>query len=174
MVYILGCGENIKYMLGGAAGFPVGSLPFKYLGIPLTSRRLSVIECEMNVEKMTSKIRHWQSRNLSYAARLQLVNIVLMGVTNYWCQIFIFPKMLLRMVNDVCRSFLWHGSPNNSSTRNVAWLDVCNPKKEGGLGIRNLEVWNMVVIGKIEWHINNLKESLWVWWDHGVYTQRAN
>lgn len=46
--------------------------------------------------------------------------------------------------------------------------------KKGGLGIRNIETWNLVVIGKLAWHIYNMTESLWVKWVHGIYTKGTN
>ena len=46
--------------------------------------------------------------------------------------------------------------------------------KFGGLGVRNLHLWNLVVIGKVAWHISSLNESLWVKWVHEVYTKGGN
>ena len=51
----------------------------------------------------------------------------------------------------------------------MGWTNVCIPKKNGGLGIRNLEIWNIVAVGKIAWHINSKEDSLWVKWVHEVY-----
>ena len=57
---------------------------------------------------MTSKIWGFQGKELSYAARHQLVNSVLMSITTYWCQIFVLPKKVIKDVIAVCRAFLWH------------------------------------------------------------------
>ena len=149
-------------------------VPVKYLGMPLTSWRYSVTDCEYLVDKMTARIRVWYARNLSYTAWLQLVNSVLMSITNYWFQAVILPKKVIRQVNAICRSFLWHGSSEAKSPGNTNWEKVCKPKKEGGLGIRNLETWNLDVIGKITWHISVFHESLWVKWVHEVYTKGGN
>jgi hypothetical protein len=51
---------------------------------------------------------------------------------------------------------------------------LCFSKKEGGLGVRNLEIWNIIAVGKILWHVYHMPESLWVRWIHGVYTKGAN
>lgn len=117
-----------------------GKLPFRYLGVPLNSRSLTVVDCEKLVDKMTSKIRGWQGKSLSYAARLQSVNSVLMRITTSWCQIFILPKKVIKVVNMVCRAFLWHYDSNDPKPRNVNWESLCWPKKEGGVGIRRLKL----------------------------------
>ena len=46
---------------------------------------------------MTARIRTWHARNLSYLARLQLVNSVLMSISNYWSQTIVLPKRTLRL-----------------------------------------------------------------------------
>lgn len=153
---------------------PLGKLPFRYLGIPLNSKRLSVDDCDQLVDKMTHRIRGWQVKHLSYAARLQLINSVLMVISTYWCQIFILPKMVVKKVNSIYRAFLWNAEHTSTKPCMVKWDYICKPKKEGDLGIRNLEVWNAAAIGKLARHVSSMSESLWVKWVHGVYTKGGN
>ncbi|GJS24118.1 hypothetical protein Tco_0452750 [Tanacetum coccineum] len=49
---------------------------------------------------------------------------------------------------------------------NVTWESVCNPKHEGGLGIRRLEDFNVTLRTTHIWCILTHKESLWVKWVH--------
>lgn len=44
----------------------------------------------------------------------------------------------------------------------VKWDDVCAPKDEGGLGIKDIEVWNKASISKHLWKIVKNDDSLWV------------
>ena len=149
-------------------------MPFRYLGVSLASKRIFAVECEHLVVRMTSKIRSWQVRNLSYAARLQLVSTVLMNITNFWCQILVLPKKMLKQVNAICRAYLWHRKADSNAPENMNWARVCTPKLLGGLGIRNLKVWNLVIVGKHVWHISSISDSMWVRWVHGVYTKGEN
>lgn len=63
-----------------ASGFRLGTLLFKYLGVPITSQRLKIDNCEVLTEKIIMNIKTWGSRNMSYAARVVLVNVVLMNL----------------------------------------------------------------------------------------------
>ena len=74
-------------------------------------------------------------------------------------------------MNADCRAFLWHYNNKDTKPGNVNWEYLCRPKKEGGLGIRNLELWNRAATGKIVWHLSCTHKSLWVRWIHGVYTK---
>ena len=89
-----------------SCNIPLGSMPFRYLGVPLSSKCLSAAECERLAVKIISKVRSWQARNLSYAARLQPVSSLLMNITNFLCQIFVLPKKVLKQVNAICRAYL--------------------------------------------------------------------
>ncbi|GKE53406.1 hypothetical protein Tco_1488562 [Tanacetum coccineum] len=42
----------------------------------------------------------------------------------------------------------------------VAWKNMCRPKNEGGLGIKDLGQWNEVLMAKHLWNIASRKESL--------------
>ena len=100
--------------------------------------------------------------------RLVLVNSVLMSIHTYWAQITILPRKLLKVVEAVCRSFLWKGKVDGGPGL-VAWHDICASKKVGGLGIRSIGVWNTVAIGKYVWDIAKKKDNLFVKWVHSVY-----
>ena len=111
---------------------------------------------------MTTRLRLWYCKHLSYVARLKLITSVLMEITAYWCQLFILPWVIIRKANTICRAYLWHGDINDSSKGNIAWNKICQSKKSGGLGIRNLDAWNTVTMGKLSWHVSSMHESLWV------------
>ncbi|GJU57113.1 RNA-directed DNA polymerase, eukaryota, reverse transcriptase zinc-binding domain protein [Tanacetum coccineum] len=46
----------------------------------------------------------------------------------------------------------------------VAWKTMCQPKHQGGLGLKELGVWNETLLTKHLWNIATKKEILWVKW----------
>ena len=82
-IYLAGIDTTLKDDIRDISQFSLGTLPFRYLGVPLSSKRLSIAKCEQLDDKMTKRISSWQCKHLSYAARLQLINLVLMGITSY-------------------------------------------------------------------------------------------
>lgn len=69
-------------------GFRIGTLPMRYLGVPLISNRLSHIDCVSIVEKIKKRLAGWKTRPLSFARRLTLIKFVLQGCYIYWARIF--------------------------------------------------------------------------------------
>uniref|UniRef100_A0A803NIW5 Reverse transcriptase domain-containing protein n=1 Tax=Cannabis sativa TaxID=3483 RepID=A0A803NIW5_CANSA len=55
----------------------------------------------------------------------------------------------------------------------VTWESLCNPKKEGGLGLLNVAKWNVATMFKQVWAVAN-KDNLWVKWVHCVYIKHHN
>ncbi|XP_074266553.1 uncharacterized protein LOC141589828 [Silene latifolia] len=151
------------------SGMKHGSLPFKYLGIPIASKKLSVMDCNCLVERVVSRIRSIGSRKLSYAGRLVLIKSVLATLHNYWARIFILPSSILKKIIQICRNFLWTGLDNDKGNTLVSWEQICKDKKHGGLGITYIIRWNKAALGKYIWWLAQKKDHLWVEWVHNIY-----
>nr|GEW08797.1 hypothetical protein [Tanacetum cinerariifolium] len=118
--------------------FRVGSLPVRYLGVPLISKRLYVKDCYLLIDKARKRLLDWKNKSLFFAGRLQLIKFILCSLQNY--EVFKRGK--------AC----------------VNWNSVCKPKVEGGLGIKSLDSWNKALMSKHIWNIITEKESLRVRW----------
>ena len=155
-------------------GYKKGSFPLRYLGVPITSKRLSKADCDILVDRMLKRIMSWSSRHLLYAARTTLVNVVLMSLHTYWAQNFLLPKCVLHRINQVCRAFLWEGKVVLSKAPPVAWDWVCKEKKKGGLGVQDCIRWNIAVVGKFVWQIAQKQDLLWIKWVLCVYLKESD
>jgi hypothetical protein len=70
---------------------------------------------------------------------------------------------------------LWNGGQLASNGAEVARKKICLPKKEGGLGVKNLEVWNQVAIVKHLWVIyTRLGNFIWSSWTHSCFLCGCN
>ena len=145
--------------------FQVGSLPIRYLGAPLVTTKLSASDCKPLVEGITSKIRHWASKLLSFAGRLQLIQSVICSCQSFRNGLFILPKKVLKEVEKLMRRFLWKGPSLTTGGVKVVWEDVTLPLEEGGLGIKKLHEWNVAAMGKHIWQLClSSHTSSWASW----------
>ncbi|XP_019224156.1 PREDICTED: uncharacterized protein LOC109205855 [Nicotiana attenuata] len=90
-------------------GYSRGILPVKYLGVPLTTKKMSIAQWQPLIEKMVTRISSWTAKKLSYAGRIQLVQSVLFGIQAYWSQLFLIPSKVLKTIEAYCRSYVWSG-----------------------------------------------------------------
>lgn len=58
--------------------FSQGMLPFKYLGVPVASRKIIVQHCIHLINRIASRIMHWASKLLSYTGRWYLIKSIIM------------------------------------------------------------------------------------------------
>lgn len=57
-VFLIGMNAEQKARIAALSGFRTGTLPFKYLGVPITSKKLKKkLDCDMPVEKMCNRIK---------------------------------------------------------------------------------------------------------------------
>lgn len=77
------------------------------------------------------------------------MNAVLLSIHTYWAQLFLLFVGVLQNINEVCRAYLWSGTANDDKGGHAKWSDVHRPKKDGGLGLRQIPKWNIASIGKL-------------------------
>ncbi|XP_070050690.1 uncharacterized protein [Nicotiana tomentosiformis] len=99
---------------------------------------------------------------LSYSGRVQLIKSVIFGMQIYWAHIFLPPKRIMKLIETICRTYMWTGTSATSRKALIARYKVCQPKAAGGLNIINMRLWNKAAILKQLWALAKKKDSLWI------------
>ncbi|KAL0287048.1 UNVERIFIED_CONTAM: putative ribonuclease H protein [Sesamum radiatum] len=156
--------QQNKQQLLELLGFQEGFLPVKYLGVPLTSSRLTVADCRPLINTLESRLEGWKQLSLSFAGRALLIKSVLSTLHAYWALVFILPKGIIELIEAKIRKFLWQGSTGCGYAK-VSWEQICKPKEEGGLGFRTIITMNQALMLKHLWRLIQLdRSSIWVDW----------
>ncbi|KAL7238210.1 hypothetical protein ACSBR2_004331 [Camellia fascicularis] len=83
----------------------------------------------------------------------------------YWSSLFILPKKIIGDIESILRSFLWSGVELKKHSAKIAWKYICRHKNEGGLGFKDLEIWNKAAIAKHVWYLFSGGDcSMWCQW----------
>lgn len=147
-----------------STGMSLGSLPIRYLGVPMNSKKLSLTSCEPLIHQIKTKFSSWSVKSLSFAGRLLLIKAVIAGINTFWCSAFILPKACIARINSLCGQFLWKGSLEGSHTARVSWETVVLTKRQGGLGVKDLRTWNRACAIRLIWLLFFRPDSVWVQW----------
>nr|GEU61658.1 hypothetical protein [Tanacetum cinerariifolium] len=140
--------------------FEEGRLPVKYLGVPLVPSRLIYKDCKVLIEKVDERINDWKNKSLSIAGRLQLIHSVISSLHVYWASMFVLPSGVLLDIEQRMRGFLWCQGKMRKGKSKVAWEVVCLPKKEGGLGVKRLNIFNKALMSSYIWKLLIRKDSI--------------
>ncbi|GJZ46362.1 hypothetical protein Tco_0593958 [Tanacetum coccineum] len=125
---------------------------------------IMVMEILSLIVEKKNKVLNWKNKCLSCAGRLQLITSVLESIHVYGFFVFLLPQTVIDDINKVLKGFLCNQDELAKGKSKVAWESVCNPKSQGGLGLKDLGVWNKAMIAKHLWHLAINKDSLWVKW----------
>lgn len=92
-----GCSVRCK-ALAEAAGITQGALPVRYLGVPLTSKKMTKSDYQPLLDKITMRFNSWTSRHLSFAGRFLLIKSVIYSTISFWlpslfCRSSVFPSL---------------------------------------------------------------------------------
>ncbi|KAL9993786.1 putative RNA-directed DNA polymerase [Helianthus debilis subsp. tardiflorus] len=162
--------QQVKLAILGVIPFTEGELLVRYPGVPLISSRLLYKDCSIIVERLEKRIMNWKNRLLSFVGRLQLILSVLSSIHIFWASVLILPARVVKELENRMRNFLWSqdGSFQKGKTK-VSWKTICQPKYEGGLGLRRIQDVNRALMVSHVWSIITKRESLWVQW---IYSNR--
>jgi hypothetical protein len=130
----------------------VAPFPCKYLGIPLSLRRLRRSEEQALVDKVTARIPIWKSGLLTHAGRVLLTKVTLSAIPVHMSIACCLSAWAISQIDKRRRAFLWSGSVTTSGGKcKVAWPSVCRPTELGGLGILDLRFFGFALRLRWEW-----------------------
>ncbi|PNX99881.1 ribonuclease H, partial [Trifolium pratense] len=148
--------------LSSASGFHLTADFGKYLGVPILHSRQKVSTYEFLVEKVLKRLSSWKAKNLSFAGRVTLTRSVLAALPTYIMQTTLLPKGICNKIEQLMRNFIWGARDNQRNWHTIAWDDICRPKNQDGLGIKNVHLYNKSLIMKLAWNLLTNPSALWV------------
>lgn len=125
-IYVGGVNQQDKNNILQSTGFSYGKLPFRYLGVPLATKKILLVQWQPLIQKMIARISTWIAKKLSHARRIQLVQSVLFGIQSYWSQLFVLPTKVIELIDGYCQSYLWSDTNTITKKALVSWSRVCS------------------------------------------------
>ena len=124
------------------------SIPFVYLGIPIGANPRRGQLWDPILKKCERVLAKWKQRHLSFGGRVTLIQSVLTSIPIYFLCSFGIPKKEVdKLVSLQCR-FLWGGGADQNKIAWIKWETVCLPKEKGDLGIKDINTFNLALLGK--------------------------
>lgn len=62
-ICLAGVNNQEAALLAEAVQLPMGDLPFRYLGVPLSSKKLNFSQCKILIDKITERAQGWVAKN---------------------------------------------------------------------------------------------------------------
>jgi hypothetical protein len=141
-------------------GCDIGSLPFRYLGIPIHFCKLRNGEWKPVEDRFEKKLSSWIGKILSYEDRLVLINSVLTSLPMFMLSFLKISKGARKRLDFFRSRFFWRSDGHKRKYRLTKWNIICRRKDQGGLGVEDLESKNKSLLAKwLDKLIN--EEGMW-------------
>jgi hypothetical protein len=83
------------------------NFPIKYLGLPLSHRRIKGIDVQPLVDKAASKLAPWHGKNIAAAGRCTLIKSVITFQAIFHITPPALPPGTLQALDKIERAFFW-------------------------------------------------------------------
>lgn len=148
-----------KALIQAVLGIKAGSFPIRYLGIPLVDSKLKHQHYARLIKQVKERLARWKYKLLSFTGRVELIKSVIFSFLHFWIAAFSLPAGTRAKLNSIISSFLWQGGVHT-----ISWHSICQPKENGGLGIRSIDTIYEAATAKRIWTLLSSKNFLWAWW----------
>ena len=147
-IFCFGKAKEHEVFYSQLFGCGVGKFPFRYLGLPMHTRKLSNKDWRSIENRIENKLSGWKGKMLSLGGCLVLINSVLSGLPMFMMSFFELPKGVLEKIDCFRSRFYWQSDHHKRKYRLAKWEIMCQPKIQGGLGIHNLDLQNKCLMSK--------------------------
>lgn len=154
------CDMAIREDIKRKVGMTNESITDRYLGLPTDVGRAKEGKFKYLKDRVWKRVQGWMEKTLSVGGKEVLIKSIVQAIPTYSMSCFRLPMGLCNHINSLIRKFWWASKQGSRKTNWVAWDKMTVPKFLGGMGFRDINIFNLVLLAKQGWRILQYPNSL--------------
>ncbi|XP_022145148.1 uncharacterized protein LOC111014662 [Momordica charantia] len=146
----------------------------QYLGLPSQTSRNKCQVFNNILNRVWQFLQGWKEKLFSSGGKEVLIKAVAQAIPNYSMSCFRFPMNLCKEINSLYARFWWGSNDREKKIHWPSWKRLCVSKEQGGLGFKDLCIFNQAMLAKQSWQIIKNPNSLLVRVLRGKYFKHGN
>ncbi|KAL9678842.1 hypothetical protein QQ045_016693 [Rhodiola kirilowii] len=152
--------EDDRRMIGAILGVRQVETMSKYLGLPVAFGHNRTEMFRDIIGRIWKKLQGWKEKALSIAGKEVLIKAVIQAMPTYAMSCFKIPDTLIKRIVSMITNYWWS---NNKEGRGIHWCkyrNLCKDKMEGGVGFKELSIFNDALLAKQVWRLMEKPDNL--------------
>jgi ribonuclease HI len=145
------------------------ALTDKYLGLPAMVGADRSDSFQFLVDRVCQRINGWKEKILSSGGKEVLLKAIAQAIPSYAMSVFKIPKQTCKGITTAMSKFWWGDGANRKRMHWLAWWKLCVPKRQGGMGFRDIHCFNLALLAKQAWRLLEEPSSLYARVLHAKY-----
>jgi hypothetical protein len=132
----------------------------KYLGLPTPYGHMSKGKFKSSKECLVKRLSHWSGRLMSSGAKEVLIKSVAQAILIYVMGVFKLLDTMCEDITQLIRKIWWGEEGGQRKVHWISWEKLLLPKNQGGMGFRDMKLFNKALLAHQAWHLIQSPESI--------------
>ena len=160
MLFSSNTSRNVQEEIKNRFGAQIIKQHEKYLGLPSLVGINKRTTFNAIKEKLGKVLAGWKEKLLSKAWKEVLIKVVPQAVPTYTISSFKLPDSICDDLMRIIRNFWWGQKKEERKLAWLSWEKMCEPKCNGGMGFKDLKLFNKALLAKQGWSLQMGGNSL--------------